>query len=43
MTGWVQAYKQVHPYGSLLHQVASLTNTAKDYRYNLHVTLTSLH
>jgi len=30
VTGWVQAYKQVHPYGSLLYQVASFTNTTGD-------------
>lgn len=31
-TGWVQAYEPVHPYGSLLHQVASLTNTTEDWQ-----------
>ena len=31
VTGWVQAYEPVHPSGSLLHQVASLTNTTEDY------------
>ena len=30
VTEWVQAYEPVHPYGSLLHQVASLTNTTED-------------
>ena len=32
VTGWVQAYEPVHPCGSLLHQVASLTNTTGDWK-----------